>query len=731
MERKQSPSKKQLIAIQEEKLIREINYDSLAETSGNPPKKLFLEILQNRSNLKNSPCKVFVSIKPRAPAIKTLYLAEKKRFNPRKRSHRSGSRLAVGDHSSFTTRKHIFTKCMVASSTLQFINRAKSEIICERTSTSIVPDESTTTVSKCSNNEDSSYESLIHTKHLAEKCYLYTVPQITMTVPKVDKINVNHRSSPKNVDVGTLVPKESSLDGKHSPHITHINRRIDQLERKILKQRLVFHSLDPTFPLTSSDEEEYNDNKMRELTNNRAGCSYIEYSRIPDTSAFQRCSQQAAPLSESKATTIEKEHNSEQYGRNFSLYDGITARGRRQCASVPCKRDDGSKLAAERVHKIRHKLNPVRDYRLMDTVHYLAQGEFAPRDDGIKLTPSREAVLSDIIYEDVCRTHWPSTRLARRIPHADTYGTRSDLQNLIDSLLRERVAHVERRKRRHYRIVKLNHRHENSCRPVGKTGDIIVASHKNKHGNEEIAYSDYKTTNTAKSDNQRNDKRLPKNHQSNEERLVLSELKPNRQADCSPGPSYAVPRFTNPRVPTCCYHTANSNKQIRSSKNEVRNQDKSTQDITSESSTNTGSRFKTPRLVVKKNSSKIKSSNKEEPNLEHYILLPTLVVKTSSNIRRQKRFGELYHRILKVQFNKVLVLSSGQLRQWARGQAEGKLERVILAGQGHRLLAEADALPLPRHLTSLIIKCDALHAAVEKGSLLELQVALVTFPVLD
>ncbi|CAH2234512.1 jg1653 [Pararge aegeria aegeria] len=67
------------------------------------------------------------------------------------------------------------------------------------------------------------------------------------------------------------------------------------------------------------------------------------------------------------------------------------------------------------------------------------------------------------------------------------------------------------------------------------------------------------------------------------------------------------------------------------------------------------------------------------------------------------------------------VLSSAQLRQWVRGKAECKLERVILAGQGHRLLAKAEALPLSQYLTNLILKCDALHAAVEKGSLLELQ----------
>ncbi|KAM3965338.1 uncharacterized protein ACR2FA_000730 [Aphomia sociella] len=70
------------------------------------------------------------------------------------------------------------------------------------------------------------------------------------------------------------------------------------------------------------------------------------------------------------------------------------------------------------------------------------------------------------------------------------------------------------------------------------------------------------------------------------------------------------------------------------------------------------------------------------------------------------------------------VVSSAQLRQWARGGAEGRLEKAVLAGQGRRLLAEAEALPLAHHLPTLIAKCDALHAAVERGSLLELQVLL-------
>nr|XP_049694329.1 uncharacterized protein LOC126054136 [Helicoverpa armigera] len=73
----------------------------------------------------------------------------------------------------------------------------------------------------------------------------------------------------------------------------------------------------------------------------------------------------------------------------------------------------------------------------------------------------------------------------------------------------------------------------------------------------------------------------------------------------------------------------------------------------------------------------------------------------------------------------VGVVSSAQLRQWARGGADSRLERAVLAGQGRRLLAEAEGLPLSSHLPTLVAKCDALHAAVEKGSLLELQVLMV------
>ncbi|XP_028173536.1 serine/threonine-protein phosphatase 6 regulatory ankyrin repeat subunit A [Ostrinia furnacalis] len=67
------------------------------------------------------------------------------------------------------------------------------------------------------------------------------------------------------------------------------------------------------------------------------------------------------------------------------------------------------------------------------------------------------------------------------------------------------------------------------------------------------------------------------------------------------------------------------------------------------------------------------------------------------------------------------VASEAQLRQWARGGSEGRLERAVLAGQGRRLLAVAEALPLSHHLPTLVAKCDALHAAVERGSLAELQ----------
>ncbi|XP_049873581.1 uncharacterized protein LOC126372085 [Pectinophora gossypiella] len=67
----------------------------------------------------------------------------------------------------------------------------------------------------------------------------------------------------------------------------------------------------------------------------------------------------------------------------------------------------------------------------------------------------------------------------------------------------------------------------------------------------------------------------------------------------------------------------------------------------------------------------------------------------------------------------VEAASAAQLRQWARDGVSSKLQRAVLAGQGRRLLQQA--LPLSSHLPALVAKCEALHKAVEKGSLLELQ----------
>lgn len=491
----------------------------------------------------------------------------------------------------------------------------------------------------------------------AEKCYIYTQPQLTMNIPRVEAKSDKSKVGPNKVDISTLIVTKSSEDSLPltASAILKLSKRIDHLERKILRQEMVFRSLDPNIQLSSSDEER-NEPRMRAASGSgRPGCSYIQqYSHIPETSAFQRYAQQTSPSSPSKATTLEKEHNSEQYGRDFTTYDGITARGRRQCASVPCKRDDFPKMAAERVHKIRHKLNPVRDYRLMDTVHYLAQGEFAPRDDGIKLTPSREAVLSDIIWEDVCRTHWPNARLGRRNAQPERCSTRCELQRLIDSLLRERVQHVERRRRRHYRIVKLNHRHE-SCRPVGKTGDIIVASHKKKENNEEreVLISDHNAASAMMSDRRWEEQCPRKSHRSHD-RLSYPETRQKRRAkqeECSPGPSYAVTRTPGAREPTCCYHTSSPTKpEKKLSVKENTTNHNVPQDLTSGSSSICKPHSKNPRLVIKKDASRRKYKT-EEPNLEQYIVLPTLVIRTPSNVRRQKKFSELYHRILNVQLN--------------------------------------------------------------------------------
>lgn len=488
----------------------------------------------------------------------------------------------------------------------------------------------------------------------AEKCYVYTQPQLNMNLPKIEAKTDKKTLNSNKIDIATLIVTNTSSEETVPPTgatITELNKRIDHLERKILRQEMVFRSIDPNIPLSSSDEEPKSNIMGTTSGNGKPGCSYVQqYSHVPETSAFQRYAQQAAPLSPSKATTLEKEHNSEQYGRDFTAYDGITARGRRQCASVPCKREDIPKIAAERVHKIRHKLNPVRDYRLMDTVHYLAQGEFAPRDDGIKLTPSREAVLSDIIWEDVCRTHWPNARLGRRMAHSERCSTRCELQRLIDSLLRERVAHVERRRRRHYRIVKLNHRHE-SCRPVGKTGDIIVASHKNRQG-EEVAISDHNAASAMIADRRWDDsysRRTPRSH----DRLGM-ETRQKRHSmerrfgyeDSTPGPSYAT-RSPTRRDQTCCYQTSSPMKADRRGPIPKKRRNGS-HELTSGSSSTCKPR--NPRLVVKKVASHRKYA-REEPNLEHYILLPTLVVRTPSNMKRQKKFNELYHRILNIQLN--------------------------------------------------------------------------------
>ncbi|KAF9409604.1 hypothetical protein HW555_011077 [Spodoptera exigua] len=582
MENKQSPSKKKLLSIQEEKLIREVDYNSLAGGSVRPPKKqLLLEILQKSPTQQGSQ-RVLVSIKPRAPAIKTIYIAEKSRFLAKQGEDTSGSRLGIGDHSYFTS--HFaeddpnFINSIVCGSERSY---TKSKIEADKVSSVTIQVESSAFVSKCSQTNSIPKKVNVYNakQRSAEKCYIYTQPQFNMNIPKTDVKTNKKKLNSKKVDIATLISNTSSEDSvsRSTIALNHLYERIDHLEQ----------------------------------------------------------------------------HNSEQYGRDFTAYDGITARGRRQCASVPCKRDDIPKMAAERVHKIRHKLNPVRDYRLMDTVHYLAQGEFAPRDDGIKLTTSREAVLSDIIWEDVCRTHWPNARLGRRAAHSERCSTRCELQRLIDSLLRERVAHVERRRRRHYRIVKLNHRHE-SCRPVGKTGDIIVASHKNRQG-DEVAMSDHNAASAMIADRRWDEpglRRIPRSH----DRLRM-ETRHNRHnlerrreyEDCSPGPSYAVDRSPTGREPTCCYQASSPMKPDRRSATHKKRRTGS-RELTSGSSST--SRPRNPRLVVKKVASHRKH-NRDEPNLEHYILLPTLVVRTPSNMKREKKFNELYHRILNVQIKNV------------------------------------------------------------------------------
>ncbi|XP_053609870.1 uncharacterized protein LOC128674908 [Plodia interpunctella] len=651
MENKQTSSKKKLISIREEKLIREVNYDGLVGAAPHLSKKqllLDLEILKKGQTRHPALQRVLVSIKPRqTPAIKTIYIAEKSRYCSKKGSEKSGSILAIGDHSSFVTRyseddSDQFLKSIACIPEKQ---TNKSEIECRKVWSSSEQVETSTTASKCFLAKCQKTVS-----QCPEQYYARTQTSSNMNYLNADIIT-NKQNKPDKVDISTHIisktPPENSPLPSHST-LNMLHKRIETLERKILRQERVFRSIDPNMPLSSSDEESKGLTMRNISATAHPGCSYIQqYSHIPETSAFQRYNQQqTAPLSPSKAATLEKEHNSEQYGRDFTTYDGITARGRRQCASVPCKREDVPKIAAERVHKIRHKLNPVRDYRLMDTVHYLAQGEFAPRDDGIKLTPSREGVLSDIIWEDVCRTHWPNARLGRRLPHTDRYNMRCELQRLIDSLLRERVAHVERRKRRHYRIVKLNHRHEN-CRPVGKTGDIIVASHKDRHEeNREVTLSDLNTERRRENENTR------KSHRSHD-RLTFPEVRgrrPMKEEECVAGPSYAGHRSPNNREATCCYHSSSPTKLDRGTVPTTTTRGNVVNTLNSGSSISTNkNQQKNPRLIIKKENSRRKYQTKDEPDLEHYILLPTLVVRTPSNVKRQKKFNELYHRILNVQ----------------------------------------------------------------------------------
>ncbi|XP_045517790.1 uncharacterized protein LOC123710120 [Pieris brassicae] len=640
MEYKQSPSKKKSL-IHDEKLIRDLDYDSIqGGVSHRAPKKpLLLEISQKGSTFRKSSQKVLVSIKPRAPAIKTIYIAEK-RFHSKKHSEKSGSRLAIGDHSSFAY-DYSEEDSSVAKIIPCISNSCKTvKIKVDKQSPPSSTIEGTSTaVSKCATSSSSRDVTVYRRRRRnSEKCYMYTHPHMTINVPKLETVTENSKNIPYKTNIGALVVTNSSSDDTISgKNIESIHKRIDWLEQRILRQEMVLRTLDPNIQLSSTEEETENE-KEKPFLQADPGCSYVEYSHIPETSAFQRYAQPPAPLSPSKATTIQKEHNSEQYGRDFTLYDGITARGRRQCASVPCKRDDIPKLAAERVHKIRHKLNPVRDYRLMDTVHYLAQGEFAPRDDGIKLTPSREAVLSDIIWEDVCRTHWPNTRLGRRITHPERYGPRSELQRLIDSLLRERVAHVERRRRRHYRIVKLNNRHEH-CRAVGKTGDIIVASNKNRPEGAENGGSD--TEKTERHEDKGCRKESSKSH------LIYPESRRRvyTHEECTPGPSHA--NRSGNKQSTCCYRTSSPSNKNKGPEN---------QETNGSSVIASKCRPKQPKLVIKKSTGRSKF-HPQEPNLEHYILLPTLVIRTPSNVKRQKKFNELYHKIL----NKTTIKNEPEL----------------------------------------------------------------------
>ncbi|XP_063383603.1 uncharacterized protein LOC134669917 [Cydia fagiglandana] len=618
MENRKSPSKKKLLPDQEEK-VRQVKCDIRA-APGSSKKQLLLDLVTLLNKRNQQPLQqVHPTVHPRGPAIKTLFIAEKRRFNSTKKSDKSRSVLGIGDHLSFST--HFADT--PTNSGRPIVGDKKQKLKQEIS-------EKTFDVAFYQQVEDPPDKLYDDKTKLGpeETCFVY-----------VHRHETNHHNLKQNINKKSnferknrkLIDADCSTNKNLSASIIKLNNKVEYLKSLVRTQEMVLGDRDSHNSLSSSDEESRDNMPSRYCGPARPGCSYTEhYSHIPETSAFQRYAQQSRVLSPSKGATIEKEHNSEQYGRDFTTYDGLTARGRRQCASVTSKRDDFPQ-AAERITKIRHKLNPVRDYRLMDTVHYLAQGEFAPRNDGIKLTPSREAVLSDIIWEDVCRTHWPTARLGRRHTQERT-STRSELQRLIDSLLRERVAHVERRRRRHYRIVKHT---QHSAGRVGKTGDIIVASGNNKHRDDDAptGYTHHASGLMMSSI------RWP-DHRSHKsaDRLMSPERRRVVQEECTPGPSYAVTRSR--REPTCCYHAAGPSRKSEEPKNNY-----ATEKYSSSSTASSDKHKKNPRLIVKKDSSR-KKHHEKELNLEHFILLPTLVVRTPSNVRRQKKFNELYHRIL-------------------------------------------------------------------------------------
>ncbi|GBP33852.1 hypothetical protein EVAR_20963_1 [Eumeta japonica] len=481
-------------------------------------------------------------------------------------------------------------------------------------------------------------------KRYKKVCQMCNHTQLNMHLTKTNG------SKSGRIDKATLiVTNTSSEDSIHyyDNVIYQLQRRIDELERKVHGQELIFRSISTSFTVMPSIEHIKDHDVDETPRNERPECSYIEqYNQMPETSGFQRTAQCTSSLPPSKASSVTRERKYENYLRNFTTYDGITTRGRR-CASVPLKRINMPTKAADRIQRIRHKLNPVKDYKLMDTVHYLAQGEFAPRDDGIKLTPSREAVLSDIIWEDVCRTHWPSTRLAgRRTTRQERVAARAELQRLVDNLLRERVTHAERRRRKQYRIIKLN---QSTVGNVGKTGDIIVASNKNKHlkENRQISGSEHATITSSK----RYSMNRPKIIQSNENQPSSSEICGERHVishDESEPLASSGTRSENNKCDRkiCGCPIASTSTKIDRSTLHQTNGNNFGQERTNSNNMATKSQVKNPRYIVKKDTYGMRNKIKECPNLEHYILLPTLVIRTPSNVRRQKKFNELYHRLI-------------------------------------------------------------------------------------